>query len=183
MLNLVEVFSVFLILFSVIDILGNMPIIIDLREKAGKIESGKATIAAGLIMILFLFVGEPILKLFGIDLESFAIAGGIILFLLGLEMVLGRSIFQSDKDETGSASIVPLAFPLLAGAGTMTTIIALKSEFETANILVGIILNLAVIYLVLKTSGWLQKKNRTSRLWCPEKGIWDNSSCYSDQTH
>ena len=157
-MNFVEIFSVFLILFSVIDILGNIPIIIDLRKKAGKIESEKATIAAGVIMILFLFVGEPILKLFGIDIESFAIAGGIILFLLGLEMVLGRSIFKADPEETGSASIVPLAFPLLAGAGTMTTIVALKAEFETVNILIGIILNLALIYLVLRTSGWLQRK-------------------------
>ncbi len=157
-LRFLEIFSVFLILFSVIDILGDIPIIIDLRQKAGKIESEKATLAAGGIMILFLFVGEPILKLFGVDIGSFAIAGGIILFLLGLEMVLGRSIFKPDQGATASTSMVPLAFPLLAGAGTMTTIIALKAEFETINILIGIILNLALIYLVLKTSGWLQRR-------------------------
>ncbi|NLR94653.1 MULTISPECIES: MarC family protein [Flammeovirga] len=149
--------SVTLILFSVIDIVGSIPIIIDLRQKEGKIESGKATVVAGIIMILFLIVGTQILNLFGIDVNSFAIAGAIILFLLGIEMILGIVLFKSEPD-AGSGSIVPLAFPLIAGAGSMTTIISLKSEYSEMSILLGIILNLLFVYIVLKSSGWIQKK-------------------------
>ncbi|ANQ50743.1 MarC family protein [Flammeovirga sp. MY04] len=150
--------SVSLILFSVIDIIGSIPIIIDLREKEGKIESLKATVVAGVIMILFLIVGTQILNLFGIDVSSFAIAGAIILFLLGLEMILGITFFKSEPDEGGSGSIVPLAFPLIAGAGSMTTIISLKSEYSNWSILLGIIINLIFVYIVLKSSGWIQTK-------------------------
>ena len=158
MLSFKEIISVSLILFSVIDILGNVPIIIDLRKKFGHIQSGKATIVSGVIMVVFLFVGESILNLFGIDVSSFAVSGAIVMFLLGMEMILGLQIFKSDPDEAQSASIVPIAFPLIAGAGTMTTLISLKVEFSTANILVGIVVNLLFVYLVLKTSGWLGKK-------------------------
>lgn len=157
MLNLTEIISVSLILFSVIDILGAIPIIIDLRKKAGNIESGKATIVAGLIMIAFLFVGERILSLFGVDVGSFAIAGSIVIFLLGMEMVLDRNIFKSEP-EAGTSSIVPLAFPIIAGAGTMTTILSLRAEYELYNILVGIVLNLGLVYVVLKASAWLEKR-------------------------
>ncbi|NME67344.1 MarC family protein [Flammeovirga aprica] len=150
--------SVSLILFSVIDIIGSIPIIIDLREKEGKIESGKATIVAGIIMVLFLIVGTQILSLFGIDVSSFAIAGAIILFLLGIEMILGIVLFRSEAEEGGTGSIVPLAFPLIAGAGTMTTIISLKSEYSTFSILLGIFINLIFVYIVLKSSGWIQQK-------------------------
>ena len=158
MVNFKEIISVTLILFSVIDIVGGIPVIIDLRKKAGHIESGKATIVAGVIMFLFLFVGESILKLFGIDVESFAIAGAIIIFLIGMEMILGVDFFKSDQEEAKSASIVPLAFPLIAGAGTMTTIITLKAGYETVNIIIGIVLNLVFVYLVLKSSSWLERK-------------------------
>lgn len=158
MFNFKEILSVSLILFSVIDIIGSIPIIIDLRKKAGHVQSEKATIVAGAIMIIFLFVGESILKLFGLDVESFAIAGGIVLFLIGMEMVLGRDFFRSHPDEASSSSIVPLAFPLIAGAGTMTTILTLRAEFEVMNILAGIVINLILIYVVLKSSGWLEKK-------------------------
>lgn len=151
--------SVSLILFSVIDILGSIPIIIDLRKKEGKIQSGKATVVAGVIMILFLILGNQILGLFGIDVSSFAIAGAIILFLLGIEMILGISLFRDEaEEEGGTGSIVPLAFPLIAGAGTMTTIISLKSEYSNLSILFGIIINLIFVYIVLKSSGWIQKK-------------------------
>ncbi|MBB6462781.1 MarC family protein [Flammeovirga kamogawensis] len=150
--------SVSLILFSVIDIIGSIPIIIDLREKEGKIQSGKATIVAGIIMIIFLALGKKLLGLFGIDVSSFAIAGAIILFLLGLEMILGIVLFKSEAEEGGSGSIVPLAFPLIAGAGSMTTIISLKSEYSNFSILLGIIINLLFVYIVLKSSGWIQKK-------------------------
>ncbi|OHX67518.1 MarC family protein [Flammeovirga pacifica] len=149
--------SVTLILFSVIDIVGSIPIIIDLREKEGKIESLKATVIAGVIMVIFLIVGTQILNLFGIDVSSFAIAGAIILFLLGLEMILGITLFKSEPED-GSGSIVPLAFPLIAGAGSMTTIISLKSEFSELSILLGIIINLVFVYIVLKSSGWIQNK-------------------------
>lgn len=154
-LSLKEVFSVTLILFSVIDILGAIPIIIDLRKKEGEIESGKATIVAGVIMFAFLFIGSSILSLFGVDVESFAVAGALIMFLLGLEMVLNIEIFKSEPEEERStkSTIVPLAFPLLAGAGTMTTLISLRAEYERNNIIVGVIVNLIIVYIVLKLSG------------------------------
>ncbi len=158
MLSFKEIISVSLILFSVIDIVGNIPIIIDLRKKAGHIQSAKATLVAGVIMVVTLFVGESILGLFGIDVESFAIAGAIIMFLIGMEMILERNIFKAGPGTSQSTSIVPLAFPIIAGAGTMTTIISLRAEFTQLNVLVGIILNLALIFLVLKTSGWLERK-------------------------
>lgn len=158
MFNLKEIFSVSLILFSIIDIVGSVPVIIDLRKKAGHIQSGKATIVAGIIMIAFLFLGESILKLFGLDVQSFAVAGAIIIFLIGMEMILGIELFKADVGTAGSHSIVPLAFPLIAGAGTMTTLISLRSEYALNNIMVGIIINLAFVFLVLKTSGWLERK-------------------------
>lgn len=162
MFNFKEILSVSLILFSVIDILGSVPIIIDLRKKAGHVQSEKATLASGLLMILFLFLGESILKLFGIDIGSFAIAGGLIMFFIGLEMVLGIHFFKADESDLSSSSIVPLAFPLIAGAGTLTTLISLKAIYSTQNILVGVMLNLLFVYLVLKTSGWLEKKIGTA---------------------
>ena len=158
MINFKEIASVTLILFSIIDILGSIPIIIDLRKKSGKIDSGKATIVAGLIMIVFLFVGEAILNLFGIDVESFAVAGAIIILILGMEMILDRTFFKQDHDTSNAASIVPLAFPLIAGAGTLTTILSLKAVYGQYNILIGIIVNLIFVYIVLKSSVWLEKK-------------------------
>jgi multiple antibiotic resistance protein len=158
MFNFKEIISVSLILFSVIDILGSIPIIIDLRKKVGKIQSEKATLVAGIIMVIFLFLGESILRLFGIDVESFAVAGAIIIFILGMEMVLGKEFFKSDESDASSTSIVPIAFPLIAGAGTMTTLISLRAEYSQPNVVVGIFLNLIFVYVVLKSSGWLEKK-------------------------
>lgn len=157
MLSFKEIFSVTLILFSVIDIIGSIPIVIDLRKKNGVIESEKATLVAGALMVIFLFLGESILKLFGVDVQSFAVAGAIIVFLIGMEMILGRHIFRPDTDTT-SSSIVPLAFPLIAGAGTMTTIISLRAEYTTPNILVGVLLNLVIVYVVLRSSEWIGRK-------------------------
>ena len=157
MLNFREIISVSLILFSVIDIVGSIPVIIDLRQKVGKVESEKATLIALVVLVSFLYLGEQILALFSLDVSSFAIAGAIVLFLLGCEMILGIHIFKADTD-TGGGSIVPLAFPLIAGAGTMTTILALKSEFSHWNILVGILLNMVFVYITLKTSTWIEKK-------------------------
>lgn len=158
MIKFKEIASVTLILFSIIDILGSIPIIIDLRKKSGKIESGKATLVAGIIMIAFLFIGEAILKLFGIDVESFAVAGAIIILILGMEMILDRSFFKQDHDTSNAASIVPLAFPLIAGAGSLTTILSLKAVYGHYNILIGIIVNLIFVYVVLKSSVWLERK-------------------------
>ncbi|KAA9349147.1 MarC family protein [Larkinella humicola] len=158
MLNFKEIISVTLILFSVIDVVGSLPVIIDLRKKTGKIESEKATLASALLMVAFLFVGESILKLFGVDVSSFAVAGALIIFLLGLEMILGRNIFKADDHGAGATHIVPIAFPLIAGAGTMTTILSLKAEYATANILIGILINLVLIYAVLKSSAWIENR-------------------------
>ena len=158
MFNFKEIVSVTLILFSVIDVLGSLPVIVDFRRKLGKIESEKTTIVAGAIMVIFLFLGERLLSLFGVDIASFAIAGAIILFLLGLEMILGRDIFKHGNLDVGVASIVPIAFPMIAGAATMTTLMSLRSTYQIQNILVGIVLNLFFIYLVLKSSNWLERK-------------------------
>lgn len=155
--NFKEVISVSLVLFSVIDILGSVPVIIDLRKKTGHIESEKATLVAGLIMLAFLFLGESILQLFGLDVASFAIAGALVIFFLGIEMVLGIHLFRGGT-ETKSSSIVPIAFPLIAGAGTMTTILTLRAEYSQVNVLIGIILNLLFVFLVLKTASWIEKK-------------------------
>lgn len=159
MLNFKEIFSVTLILFSVIDILGSIPIIINLRKKVGHVQSGKATLVAGVLMLLFLLVGKSILSLFGIEVEDFAIAGALIIFALGAEMILGIELFKPDPEaSTTSTSIVPIAFPLIAGAGTLTTILTLKAEYSQLNIAVGIIINLGIVYLVLKSTNWLERK-------------------------
>lgn len=155
-----EVFSVFLILFSVIDIPGNIPVIISLKEKGKVIKPLQATLVAGGLMIIFLLAGESLLHFFGIDVQSFAIAGAIIIFLIGIEMILGVTLFKEpdNADDTDSASIVPVAFPLIAGAGTMTTIISLKAEYQQLNIFAGILINLLLVFLVLRSSSWLQRK-------------------------
>lgn len=158
MFSFKETISVTLILFSVIDIVGTLPVIIDLRKKVGKIESERATLVSGVLMVSFLFVGERILKLFGVDVASFAVAGALIIFLIGLEMILGRTIFKSEETTGGATHIVPIAFPLIAGAGTLTTIISLRAEFQTLNIIIGIVLNLMLIYAVLKSSAWLETR-------------------------
>lgn len=158
MIDFKQILSVSLILFSVIDILGSIPIVINLRKKVGHIQSEKATLAAGLLMIVFLLAGESILGLFGIGVEDFAIAGALIIFVIGAEMILGIEIFKVDPEATTGASIVPIAFPLIAGAGTLTTILTLKAEFEQVNIAIGILLNLVFVYAVLKSTTWLERK-------------------------
>ncbi|SEA71680.1 MarC family protein [Psychroflexus halocasei] len=150
-----EIFTAGMILFAVIDIIGSIPIIVNLRQKVGHIQSEKASIVSALLMIVFLFVGESILKLIGIDVNSFAVAGALILFFLAIEMILGIQLYKDDAPET--AAIVPLAFPLIAGAGTMTTILSLKSEFETPNIIAAIVFNIVVVYFVLKSSKKIEK--------------------------
>ena len=152
-----EIATVTLTLFAIIDIVGTVPLIISMRQKLGHIQSEKATAAAGSLMILFLFFGEQLLRLIGIDLASFAIAGSIVIFILGLEMILGINFFRPDpNDEAGS--IVPIAFPIIAGSGTLTTIISLKAVYAVPNILAGIILNLTFVYIVLKSTGFIERK-------------------------
>lgn len=150
-----EIITVGMVLFAVIDIVGTIPIIVDLRTKHGHIESEKASVVAGLIMIIFLFIGEEFLNLIGIDVHSFAVAGSFVLFFLALEMILGIRIYRDEESST--ASIVPLAFPLIAGAGTMTTLLSLRSQFHTINIVMAIVLNIIVVYLVLKSSSKIEK--------------------------
>ena len=154
MLN--EIITITMTLFAVIDIFGSIPIVLDLREKFGKIESLKATLISFFIMVLFLFTGERALSFLGIDVASFSIAGGLILFFMGLELVLGLTFFKSEPDTEGS-SIVPLAFPLIAGPGSLTTIISFNSLYPFWTILIGIILNLIVVYITLKFSDRLSK--------------------------
>lgn len=154
-LNFKEILTATMVLFAVIDIIGSIPIIIDLRQKVGHIQSEKASIVAMLIMILFLFVGVQILNLIGIDVYSFAVAGSFVMFFLALEMILGVQLYKEESPDT--ASVVPLAFPLIAGAGTMTTILSLKAEFHTINIIVAIILNTVFVYAVLKSSTKIER--------------------------
>lgn len=150
-----EILTVTMVLFAIIDIVGSIPIIIQLRNKAGHIESEKASIVAMILMILFLYVGESMLRVIGLDVSSFAIAGSFIIFILAVEMVLGINIFKDPVPET--VSIIPLAFPLIAGAGTMTTILSLKAEYQTQNIIVGILINTLFVYLVLKNTYHLER--------------------------
>jgi multiple antibiotic resistance protein len=154
-LDFKEIITVGMVLFAVIDIVGTIPIVVDLRTKHGHIESEKASLVAGLIMIVFLFVGEEFLKLIGIDVHSFAVAGSFVLFFLALEMILGIRIYRDE--EASSASIVPIAFPLIAGAGTMTTLLSLKAQYQTLNIVIAIVLNIIVVYIVLKSSAKIEK--------------------------
>ncbi len=159
LLNLKDIFSVSLILFSVIDIVGAIPVIIDLRNKIGNIKALPITLVSGCIMIGFLYVGKSILALFGVDIKSFSVAGGIIIFLIGLEMTLGRNIFKHELNaDDSSVPYVPLAFPIIAGAGTMTTIMSLKSQFDEMSLLIGIVLNLIFIYFTIRFSGFIEKK-------------------------
>ncbi len=153
-----EIFSVTLILFSVIDILGSIPFVILIRKREGRIYAEKATFIAAVLMIVFLFLGQSILKLFGLDVGSFAVAGAIVMFIIAMEMILGIDLIKDDPDAKGTGSIVPIAFPLIAGAGTLTTILSLRAVYEEINILIGIILNLIFVYIVLRSSGWLEQK-------------------------
>jgi multiple antibiotic resistance protein len=157
MFDLKEIFSVTLILFSVIDILGSIPFIMIIRKREGRIYAEKATLISAVLMVGFLFLGQSILKLFGLDVASFALAGAIVIFIVAMEMILGITLIKDDPDARGSGSVVPLAFPLIAGAGTLTTILSLRAVYQEANILAGIVLNLLFVYLVLRSSVWLER--------------------------
>ena len=144
-----------MILFAIIDIVGNIPLIVLFREKFKVIESEKASIISLLIMIVFLYIGEALLNLLGVDINSFAVAGSIIILFLATEMILGIKLYKDNNPKT--ASVVPIAFPLIAGPGTLTTLISIKSEYNEINIILAIIFNMILVYFVLKSSEKLQK--------------------------
>jgi multiple antibiotic resistance protein len=154
-MDLKEILTSSMVLFAVIDIIGSIPIVISLREKAGHIQSGKASLVAAFIMIAFLFLGEKILALIGIDVNSFAVAGSFVIFFLALEMILGINLFKDEALE--AASIVPLAFPIIAGAGTMTTLLSLRAEYDLINIIIAIMINILIVYIILKSSSRLER--------------------------
>lgn len=154
-MNFKDIITVSMILFAVIDIIGSIPVIIQIRQRTGSIHSEKATLVSFLIMLLFLFLGENLLQFLGLDLSSFAIAGSLVLFFLALEMILGIKIHKDEMPET--ATIVPIAFPLIAGAGTMTTLLSLRAQYDSYTIVIGIILNLILVYLCLKNLRFLEK--------------------------
>jgi multiple antibiotic resistance protein len=153
--RLLDVFSVFMILFAVIDITGAIPFILELKRKSGEIEAGQATLVAYVILLLFLFIGEAFLRLFGVDIRSFAIAGSFVLLFLGLEMVLGIEFFKFESIK--NTSIFPLAFPLIAGAGSMTTIISLKAAYDLWTIFIALTLNMVLVYLVLRATKFVER--------------------------
>lgn len=155
--SLQEILTVTFTLFAVIDMLGSTPVLISLQAKmGGHIRSGQATLASGALMILFLFLGKQFLGLLGLDIKSFAVAGSIVIFILGLEMVLGLEFFKPDTNPK-SGSVVPIAFPLIAGSGTLTTIMSLKANYGNVNILIGILINCIVIFIVLHSLKWIEK--------------------------
>ena len=156
-LSFKEILSVTIVLFSIIDVIGYVPVIIELKKKAGSIHALRATILAGILMISFLYLGQNILKLFGVDVYSFALAGAFILVLLGVEMITGRNIFKHEDSSSKATTYVPLVFPIMVGAGTMTTLISLRAAYEEINILIGILLNMIIIYLVLRSLSWIEK--------------------------
>lgn len=150
-----QLITVTFTLFAVIDIVGSIPLLISLKDKMGDIRSSKATLVSGGLMILFLLVGQQFLSILGLDIRSFAVGGSIVIFLLGLEMVLGYEIFKGDAD-AASGTFVPIAFPIIAGSGTLTTIMSLKANFQQGYILAGIFINLVIVYIVLKSLKWIE---------------------------
>ena len=148
-INIKEIVSAFMVLFAVIDITGSIPIIIQIQEKGNAISAWKAAIISLIVLVAFLFIGEMVLSLFNVDISSFAVAGALVIFVLACEMIFGIEIFKNDGPP-GSATIVPLVFPLIAGAGTLTTLISLRAEYQTANIMLAVLLNIVIIYFVIK---------------------------------
>jgi len=157
-MNIAAALSVTVILFSVIDMIGNIPIIINMKKEGLKINASTSTLVCAGIMVSFLFFGTGILKIFGLSISSFALAGSLVMFFIGLEMILGIRFFREDNIENASGSIVPIAFPLLAGAGTLTTILSLKAQYDTMSIIIGIVANLVIIFIVLSSTDWMAKK-------------------------
>jgi multiple antibiotic resistance protein len=154
--NLNALLTVTFTLFAVIDILGSIPLLLSLKKKLGGIQELKATLISGALMVLFLYVGEKLLNILGVDKHSFAVGGSIVIFILGLEMVLGIEFFKSDKDAKASM-MVPIAFPLIAGSGTLTTIMSLKANYDQTTVLIAILINLFIVYIVLHSLDFIEK--------------------------
>lgn len=154
-LNFLEIVAAFMVLFAIIDIIGSIPIILDIKAKTGNVHAGKATLVSLGIFLAFLIFGENLLNIFGIDANSFAIAGSFIIFLLGMEMVLGAEFFKHDSP--GGGTVVPIAFPLIAGAGSITTVLSLRAEYHTINILIALILNMVIVYFVLRMTSAIER--------------------------
>jgi len=157
MLEVKEIVSITITLFAVIDIIGTIPVIINLKQRYGQVKSMKTTLIAGSMMVMFLFAGDFMLGLIGLDKYAFAVAGSIVIFLIGLEMILGHNIFKPEENYQ-DISVVPLAFPLIAGAGTLTTLLSMKANYHDVNILIGIFINLLVVYATLRFIPWLENK-------------------------
>ena len=155
--NLTETISATMVLFAVIDIIGSIPIIIEIKSKAGEVYPAKASLVSLLIMFAFLFVGERIITFIGVDVNSFAVAGSFVLFALAMEMILGIRLFKDDDAPARVASIVPLAFPIIAGAGSMTSILSLRAEYEAVNIAIAILLNIILVYITLKLTDRIEQ--------------------------
>ena len=156
-LSFKEIATATMVLFAVIDIIGSIPIIISLREKSGKIKSGRASIIAAVVLTIFLFVGEEILNLIGINVNEFAVAGSLVLFFIAVEMVLGVTLFKQEESNLEMATVFPIAFPIVAGPGSLTTLLSLRAEYALENIIVAIVINIIVVFAVLKTSARLQR--------------------------
>jgi multiple antibiotic resistance protein len=156
-LDYTEIMKSTMVLFAVIDIVGSIPVLMDVKSKAGNIHPGRATMVALGIMLAFLFVGEGIITFLGVDINSFAVAGSFILFFMALEMVLGVELFKQDASSMKAATVVPVAFPIIAGAGSMTSILSLRAEFDQLNIMIAVLLNMVMVFLVLKYLGKLEK--------------------------
>jgi multiple antibiotic resistance protein len=154
--NFNELLTVSFTIFAVIDIVGSVPLLVSLKQKMGGIRELSATLISGGLMVLFLFVGEAFLNILGLDIKSFAVAGSIVIFILGLEMVLGMEFFKGDSDAK-SGSVVPIAFPLIAGSGTLTTVMSLKANYSDYIILLGILINLVIVFFVLKSLGFISR--------------------------
>ena len=155
-INIQELASAFMVLFAVIDITGAVPIINDIQNKGHKISAIKAALASYILLVAFLFVGDGLLNLFSVDISSFAVAGSLVIFVLAVEMIFGIPIFKNDGP-SGTASIVPLVFPLIVGAGTLTTLLALRAEYHTINIIIALTLNIIIVYFVLKNVSLIEK--------------------------
>lgn len=154
-LDIVEILAAFMVLFAIIDIPGSIPVIIDIKTKSGDVHPWKVTVVSFLILLAFLFIGSPLLGIFGIDVSSFAIAGSFIIFLIAMEMILGVELFKQDSH--GGGSVFPIAFPLIAGAGSITTVLSLKAEYQTINIFIALVLNMVIIYLVLSLTAVFER--------------------------
>lgn len=157
-LQLSEILTISLTLFAIIDVLGNVPAIINMKSRGIILQPAKTSVFAGVLMVTFLFLGDSILRLLGLDTQSFALAGSVVIFLLGLEMILGMHFFKTNPDAGDAGSLVPIAFPLLVGAGTLTVLISMRSMYATSNILAAVIINAVIIYAVLRSTGWIEQK-------------------------